>query len=82
MTEIWKTIRVLLVLVVGRGILEDKQSYKIHPGSWTQLPASPWQTCPPGLQGFFVCCELLGRGLRTNGELVVFLCCQAGKVIA
>ena len=78
----WKILRKSLVLVVGGGIIEGEQSNKIHPGSWTQLPASPWQTCPPGLQGFFVCCELLGRGLRTNGELVVFLSSQAGKVIA
>jgi hypothetical protein len=50
-----------LVVITDGDIMKLKRIHN-YPGELIQLPASPWQTCPPGLQGFFACDWLLGGG--------------------
>jgi len=54
MTEIWKTLRALLVLVVGRGILEDKQSYKNSSGELDAASRFALADLPSWSPGFFL----------------------------
>jgi hypothetical protein len=47
-------------------------------GGWTQLPASPWWTCPPGRQGFF-CLFYCLVGDEENGRGVPCLAARLAK---